>query len=244
MLTRLSFLFIILIVAGFIATLVLFKGNWRKIQERELDKKIAMWFPFALLFLTIFYFGYFAKIIFLSSLLVASLQEFYKREVFSRKKIIVVAYAIFFIISILHIPLYNHFIKNGSVIIMIIFISTVLADVFAFFLGVFSKYKLPQIINNNKSYMGVLGQIIGSAFGVFILEKYITGAVVTHPIALTISIAVGAICGDLWNSVSKRSLSIKDWSKAIPGHGGIVDRFCSVCFAVLFSFYVLLIFSQ
>ena len=243
MLLKLTFLLLVLILIGFVATILLFKGDWQKIKEKELDKKIVMWFPFALLFITIFYIGYFAKITFLLALLYGSLREFYKNRVFLINKISPLIYALLFTIGLLHISLYNIFFQNSSLLTMIIFISVVLADVFAFFMGTFSKHKLPEVINSSKSYAGVLGQIVGSIVGVFILEKYITGVIVDNILILILPIAFGAIVGDLYNSYIKRTLNIKDWSKLIPGHGGIIDRFCSVVFAILFTFYSLLIFN-
>lgn len=243
MILKLSLLFILLIISGFFATLFLFKFNWNKIQERELDKKIFMWAPFALLFLVVFYIGYIAKTLFLIFLVTMSLKEFYKNKIFTKSKFFAVAYSTLFILGLLHMALYGKFFSNGTLIVITVLISTVLADVFAFFLGTFSKYKLPEVLNSSKSYMGVLGQVVGATFGVIILERYITGVVAPDKLVIITSIAIGAIIGDLYNSYTKRKLGIKDWSKSIPGHGGYVDRFCSTSFAMMITFYFLIFLS-
>jgi phosphatidate cytidylyltransferase len=60
--------------------------------------------------------------------------------------------------------------------------------------------------------------------------------------ALVISlIFIGfGVLGDLFVSKIKRTLSVKDSSSLLPGHGGLLDRVDSY----LLSFPVLLLFSQ
>jgi phosphatidate cytidylyltransferase len=45
--------------------------------------------------------------------------------------------------------------------------------------------------------------------------------------------------GDLANSYAKRLAGIKDWSRAIPGHGGFIDRLASLAGAATLLFYSL-----
>jgi phosphatidate cytidylyltransferase len=44
-------------------------------------------------------------------------------------------------------------------------------------------------------------------------------------------IAIGAIVGDLFESLIKRNLGVKDSGNSIPGHGGVLDRFDAAMFA-------------
>jgi phosphatidate cytidylyltransferase len=52
-------------------------------------------------------------------------------------------------------------------------------------------------------------------------------------------VAIASILGDLFESLFKRSLQIKDSGKLLPGHGGILDRMDATFFAVPL-FYLLL----
>ena len=54
---------------------------------------------------------------------------------------------------------------------------------------------------------------------------------------LGILISIFGIFGDLLFSSIKRNLAIKDFSKAIPGHGGFLDRLDSLIFTAPVYFY-------
>lgn len=56
--------------------------------------------------------------------------------------------------------------------------------------------------------------------------------------ALSTAIVASGILGGLVLSAIKRDLGIKDWGRLIPGHGGVLDRADSICFAAPVFFHL------
>jgi phosphatidate cytidylyltransferase len=53
---------------------------------------------------------------------------------------------------------------------------------------------------------------------------------------------LAAVFGDLAESLIKRDLGVKDMSKLLPGHGGMMDRLDSMLPASLMSYLVMVVF--
>lgn len=96
------------------------------------------------------------------------------------------------------------------------------------------RHLLMPKISPAKTVEGLLGGVIAS----------VTLAVVLHSLAkLSVAnaalmggvIAVGAFCGDTVGSWIKRKAGIKDFSSILPGQGGILDRFNSFVFGLIFA---------
>ena len=96
----------------------------------------------------------------------------------------------------------------------------------------FGKHKIAAKISPKKSWEGLIG---GSIFAVIM---GIVNAVLFQEISMInwIVIAVLAVIfgtlGDFFESKFKRELDIKDSGNILPGHGGLLDRFDSLLFAI------------
>jgi CDP-diglyceride synthetase len=95
----------------------------------------------------------------------------------------------------------------------------------------FGKTKLFPQTSPGKTLEGLLGGIFSVVFTALILANLMHIGTI-KAVVFGLVIAVLAIIGDFLASLAKRRAYVKDFSSLIPGHGGILDRFDSLIFAV------------
>ncbi|CDZ75019.1 phosphatidate cytidylyltransferase [Peptoniphilus sp. ING2-D1G] len=154
-----------------------------------------------------------------------------------------VAYTVFIFIYAPY--LLNQMTELSRTFIVLVFIISFSTDSFAYLVGSkFGKHKLIKNISPKKSIEGAIGGILGCLILTLI---YLYAIGVNVDIAVMIFIVFASILGqlgDLFASKIKRVTGIKDYSKILPGHGGIMDRFDSVIGIIpivysLYYFYII-----
>lgn len=132
----------------------------------------------------------------------------------------------------------------NSYLSWIIFLCAWTTDTMAYFIGKsFGKHKLNERISPNKTIEGFVGGVLTcciviTSYGtIFSNELNIP---LLHLVILSIGIGIVGQIGDLIASSIKRFVGIKDFSKLISGHGGVLDRFDSI----LLISIVVFIYSQ
>jgi phosphatidate cytidylyltransferase len=124
-----------------------------------------------------------------------------------------------------HLPLIHAWIPGGPGILLVVALATALSDVGAFTVGkLFGKHPLSPIVSPNKTWEGVIGNVLGAALGTWVLAFALPPMPLILLLALPIIIAVGAVWGDLLESLMKRELGVKDAGAWLPGFGGLLDR--------------------
>lgn len=100
------------------------------------------------------------------------------------------------------------------------------SDSGAYFAGTkFGKTKLFERVSPKKSWEGFLGGA-GTAYVIsYILGKHFNTLPSWQWLSIATIIIIAGTYGDLIESLFKRSIEIKDSGKALPGHGGFMDRF-------------------
>ena len=119
--------------------------------------------------------------------------------------------------------------------------STFATDTGAYFVGrATGRTPLAPAISPGKTVEGAIGGMVCGIVAV-LLFNYLLGlrveAALIVPLAVLLPIAAQA--GDLIESKLKRSMRVKDASRLIPGHGGLMDRFDSVLIAIVVVYYYL-----
>ena len=116
---------------------------------------------------------------------------------------------------------------------------TFACDTCAFFVGrALGRHKMAPGISPGKTWEGAAGGLAGAiVMGLAVAWYFKLPISVLQALGLSFTIAVFAQTGDLVESLFKRNMGAKDSGKALPGHGGVLDRIDSVVFAGLVVYY-------
>jgi len=101
----------------------------------------------------------------------------------------------------------------------------------------FGSHLLAPQVSPKKTVEGSLGGLLFSIVVALVFWRIVGGATWIMYIILSVIIGISAQIGDLFESALKRSAGVKDSGKIIPGHGGILDRFDSLIFALPLVYY-------
>ena len=131
--------------------------------------------------------------------------------------------------------------KDGSfscILLICFFVIIWCSDIGAYTIGLAfgqkeGRKKLCPDISPKKTWIGFWGGLAFSIIAAIVLK--LSGLLDIHwlhCIALAVVMHVAGVLGDLFESAWKRACGVKDSGKAIPGHGGLLDRFDSTLMAV------------
>jgi phosphatidate cytidylyltransferase len=139
--------------------------------------------------------------------------------------------------------------SEGIYYALLVFIITWLCDICAYFAGIrFGRHKLCPRFSPKKSMEGAVAGIIGAGIGAFLINfivKLSFSITTMSGFSAVLLGSVGAIFGefgDLFESMLKRDVKLKDSGNIIPGHGGMLDRFDSLLFVAPVVYYFITTF--
>jgi phosphatidate cytidylyltransferase len=119
------------------------------------------------------------------------------------------------------------------------------ADGAAYFVGShFGRHKMSPRVSPKKSWEGYVGGIIGGALFSLMLASlwHLRAPSVTPLKGLILGLVITVITplGDLGESMLKRGFGVKDSSRLMPGHGGVMDRIDSWLWGAAIGYYLIL----
>ena len=121
-------------------------------------------------------------------------------------------------------------------VVLGILLLTWLNDTGAYLAGSnFGRHKLFPRISPNKTWEGFIGGAIVVMACSQLLALWLDVLRAVDWLALGIIVAVFGSIGDLVESMLKRSINVKDTGSALPGHGGLLDRFDAFIFLLPFA---------
>ncbi len=122
----------------------------------------------------------------------------------------------------------------GWLILLFTFANIWLADTFAYAFGSwFGQRKLAPQISPGKTWVGFVFAFPGGLIAALAAYQFLRGEFALYVILLaSLAATLFGQIGDLIESAIKRDCGVKDSSNLIPGHGGVLDRFDSLIFAL------------
>jgi phosphatidate cytidylyltransferase len=119
------------------------------------------------------------------------------------------------------------------------FVATVQAsDVFQYCWGkMMGKRKIAPALSPNKTIEGTVGGI-ATTLVLAVGMSVVTPFNAWQAALMALLICLAGFFGGLVMSAIKRDLGAKDWGNAIGGHGGVMDRIDSLCFAAPLFFHL------
>lgn len=127
---------------------------------------------------------------------------------------------------------------------LLLILTVAVSDTFQYYGGrMTGRHLLAPVVSPKKTIEGAVGGFIGAALSLAIIGHWwLPQMGLPARIALGLALAAVGIVGDLFESLLKRSVGIKDTSAVIPGHGGVLDRIDALMFATP-VFYVFVRYS-
>jgi phosphatidate cytidylyltransferase len=132
-------------------------------------------------------------------------------------------------------------VPHGGALVLDTLIGTFMADTTAYFGGrAWGRRQLAPRISPNKTVEGLLTGIAGGTiafwlFGLGYQHEWFHG---TDRLVIGLVIACTAPLGDLFESMVKRDLGVKDTGRFFGAHGGALDRLDALLFTVVAAYYV------
>jgi phosphatidate cytidylyltransferase len=135
---------------------------------------------------------------------------------------------------------------HGRLAALTLLLAVFADDTFAYLGGrALGRHKLAPALSPSKTVEGFL---VGSAACIFVTfvslyhERH-TYLSIGQSVLLGAVIAAAAPAGDLFVSMLKRDMGVKDTGRILGGHGGMLDRLDAILFASVAAFYTILAYT-
>lgn len=126
---------------------------------------------------------------------------------------------------------------TGLIAMLFVFAVVWATDILAYFVGrAIGGAKLAPAISPGKTWSGAIGGTISAIIAGCALYLCFFPSTGLWVPAIALVLSVFSQIGDLFESFIKRRFGVKDSSRLIPGHGGVMDRVDGLVFACFAAF--------
>lgn len=127
---------------------------------------------------------------------------------------------------------------NGAGAIANILVGTWAFDTFSYFAGkTWGSRPIAPRTSPNKTVEGFIGGLVGGTFSVWVAGLYMDWLVYWQSLVLGLILCAAAYVGDLFESMLKRDIDVKDTGRLLGAHGGVLDRFDAMLFTSMAGYF-------
>jgi phosphatidate cytidylyltransferase len=138
-----------------------------------------------------------------------------------------------------HAVLLRELPAHGGALVIDVLVGTFLTDTAAYAGGrLFGRHKLASSLSPNKTLEGLAFGFVGGTLGFWFAGLYQDWLPGLDALLMGMCIAVLAPVGDLFESMVKRDLQIKDSGNVFGPHGGLLDRLDALLFTIVVGYYL------
>lgn len=120
--------------------------------------------------------------------------------------------------------------SGRSLLLFLVFVVE-MSDVLQFLWGKsVGRRKILPRVSPNKTWEGLLGGVATSMV-LALAIRFLTPFGVGETLAVTLLVTLAGFAGGAVMSAVKRDFGVKDFGRSLPGHGGVLDRVDSLCWA-------------
>jgi phosphatidate cytidylyltransferase len=142
-----------------------------------------------------------------------------------------------------HAVLLRELPDHGAALLVDVLVATFVADTAAYAGGrLFGRHRLAPALSPNKTLEGLAFGFVGGTMGFWFAGLYQDWLPGIDALVMGMCVAALAPVGDLFESLIKRDLRIKDSGTIFGPHGGLLDRLDAVMFTIVAGYYLAIAF--
>jgi phosphatidate cytidylyltransferase len=131
--------------------------------------------------------------------------------------------------------------EHGRLALFTVLLAVWAGDTFAYFGGrLIGRHKMAPTTSPGKTWEGLVVGSIATVFVTFVALYKQDFLSIAESIVLGAVLVVAAPAGDLFESLLKRDMQVKDTGRLLGGHGGVLDRVDALLFAGPAAYFAIL----
>jgi phosphatidate cytidylyltransferase len=158
--------------------------------------------------------------------------------------VVACVYSIGFAVFLMRTPAGEPMPAGPGGLVFLLLAATEFNDVAQYCWGkLFGRHKIMPTVSPNKTWEGFLGGWVTTAAMIWLIGPIFAPLAGWNLAIMAVVLPLAGFAGDVTLSAVKRDIGVKDTSRLIPGHGGILDRIDSLTFTTPLYFHLMTFFA-